>query len=673
LDGIAAMTDTTPTALYDKNLDADSELRFRVLADAIPLIVWTANASGETDYYNSQWATYTGLTAEQAKGWDWSPVLHPDDLQVCLEKWTHTVKTGEPYEIEYRFKRASDGTYRWHLGRAIPFKDDAGNILKWFGICTDIDDQVSAKISLNQAYLEIEKIVTERTAELAAANQQLARHNEIRKAAVEALQRDSARLNEIITTQTMLAKANLDLDAFINLVVERMAMLTLATGTVVEMLEGDEMVYKAAAGTLSEHLGLRLSKNSSLSGLCIQSREVLNCIDTENDPRVDIAACRAIGVRSMVVAPLFDAGNPVGVLKIVAAEPFTFTDRDLQTLRLMAGLIGAAIGHQTDYDTNLRLLSERTEAVTALEQEIARRIEIEESVRENELRTRMILESSYDAFIAMDSNGIIIDWNQQAELTFGWTRQEAIGAILGDLIIPKIFRQAHAEGMKRFLETGEGAVLGKRIELIGLRKNGEEFPLEITIRALPTKHGHEFCSFLRDITEQKNAEKRLFQLAHSDYLTNLPNRSLFNDRIVEAMHRSKRTRSLMALMYLDVDKFKSINDSYGHAVGDGLLIEFSKRLSASVRETDTVARLGGDEFTIIAEALKSPDDAQLIASKIIKHVRKEMCIHDFNFNVTTSIGISFYQGEDIDADQLINNADRALYRAKQAGRDRMSL
>jgi diguanylate cyclase (GGDEF)-like protein/PAS domain S-box-containing protein len=668
------MTDIIiPASVYDKNLDTESESRIRVLADAIPLIVWTANTKGETDYYNSQWENYTGLTAEQTKGWGWSPVLHPDDLQPCLDRWIHCVNTGEPYEIEYRFKRASDSTYRWHLGRAIPLKDAAGNIIKWFGICTDIDDRISSKNLLNQAYLEVEKMVAERTAELAAANQQLARHNEIRKAAVEALQRDSARLNEIITTQTMLAKANLDLDAFINLVVERMAILTLATGAVVEMVEGDAMVYQAVAGTLSEHLGLRLSKHSSLSGLCIQSREVLNCIDTENDPRVDIAACRAIGVRAMVVAPLFNAGNPVGVLKIVAAEPFTFTDRDVQTLRLMAGLIGAAIGHQTDYDTNLRLLSERTEAVTALEQEIARRIAIEEAVRENELRTRMILESSYDAFIAMDSNGVIIDWNQQAELTFGWTRQEAIGAILGDLIIPKIFRQAHAEGMKRFLETGEGAVLGKRIELIGLRKNGEEFPLEITIRALPTKHGHEFCSFLRDITEQKNAEKRLFQLAHSDYLTNLPNRSLFNDRIVEAMHRSKRTRSLMALMYLDVDKFKSINDNYGHAVGDGLLIEFSKRLSASVRETDTVARLGGDEFTIIAEALKSPDDAQLIASKIIKHVRKEMCIHDFNLNVTTSIGISFYQGEDIDADQLINNADRALYRAKQAGRNRLSL
>jgi len=667
------MTDAASLALLNHDLDKDSELIFRALADAIPLIVWTANANGETDYYNSQWESYTGFTTEQTKGWGWSPVLHPDDLQNCMEKWIHTINTGEPYEVEYRFKRVSDGAYRWHLGRATPFKDTAGNIIKWFGICTDIDDQVSAKNLLNQAYLEVEKIVAERTTELATANQQLARHNEIRKAAVEALQRDSARLNEIITTQTILAKANLDLNAFINLVVERMAILTQATGAVVEMAEGDEMVYIAAAGTLSDHIGLRLNKYTSLSGLCIQSREVLNCIDTENDPRVNIDACRAIGIRAMVVAPLFDGGNPVGVLKIVAPEPSSFTDRDLQTLRLMAGLIGAAIGHQTDYDTNLRLLSERTEAVAALEHEIARRIEIEEAVRENELRTRMILESSYDAFIAMDSNGIIIDWNQQAEVTFGWARQEAIGTILGDLIIPERFRQAHTEGMKKFVETGVGEVLGKRIELIGLRKNGAEFPLEITIRALPTKHGHEFCSFLRDITEQKNAEKHLFQLAHSDYLTNLPNRSLFNDRIIEAMQRSKRTRSLMALMYLDVDKFKSINDNYGHAVGDELLIEFSKRLSTAVRATDTVARLGGDEFTIIAESLKSPDDAQLIASKIIKHVRREMCIHDHTLNITTSIGVSFYQGEDINADQLINNADRALYRAKQAGRNRMSV
>lgn len=669
------MTDTQIpiTALQGQSLTLENEQHFHALADAIPLIVWTSQPNGDLDYYNSHWESYTGLTSEQTKGWGWSPVVHPDDLQNCIDKWTHALKTGEPYEIEYRFKRASDGAYRWHLGRAIPFKNAAGDIVKWFGICTDIDDQISSKNSLSEAYLEVEQIVAERTAELAAVNQQLARHNDIRKAAVEALQRDSSRLNEIIATQTMLAKANLDLDAFINLVVERMAILTNATGTVVEMVEGDEMVYTAAHGTLAQHVGLRLKIDDSLSGLCIRSRAVLNCIDTENDPRVNREACRKVNAGAMVVAPLFKAGEPVGVLKIIATQANTFTDRDLQTLRLMAGLIGAAIGHQTDYDTNARLLSERTEAVAALEREIARRIEIEEAVRENELRTRMILESSYDAFIAMDVNGVISDWNQQAEVTFGWTRQEAIGAILGELIIPERFRTAHLEGMKRFVATGNGNVVGKRIELPGLRKNGEEFPLEVTIRALPHKNSYEFCAFLRDITERKNAEHRLVHLAHNDTLTGIPNRSLFNDRLTEAMHRSKRTGELLALMYLDVDRFKSINDSYGHATGDTLLIEFSRRLKESVRASDTVARLGGDEFTIIAESLSSEADAANIARKIINSVRKETKINNFELNVTTSIGITFYRGGDMDKDQLINNADRALYRAKHAGRNRMSL
>jgi diguanylate cyclase (GGDEF)-like protein/PAS domain S-box-containing protein len=669
------MTDTLIpiTALLDARQQVDGEQHFQSLADAIPLIVWTAQPNGELDYYNSQWENYTGFTAEQTKGWGWAPVLHPDDLQNCIDKWTHAFTTGEPYEVEYRFKRAADGVYRWHLGRATPFKDTAGNIVKWFGICTDIDDQISSKNLLSQAYSEVEKIVAERTAELASANQQLSRHNEIRKAAVEALQRDSSRLNEIITTQTMLAQANLDLDAFINLVVERIAILTNATSTVVEMVDGDEMVYTAATGTLTQHIGLRLKIGESLSGLCIKSREVLSCIDTENDPRVNLAICRKVNARAMIVAPLFTSGNPVGVLKIMASEANAFSDRDLQTLRLMAGLIGAAIGHQTDYDTNSRLLSERTEAIAALEREISRRIEIEQAVRENELRTRMILESSYDAFIAMDVNGVISDWNQQAEITFGWTRQEAIGAILGNLIVPERFRPAHAAGMKRFVATGAGSVVGKRIELPGLRKTGEEFPLEVTIRALPHKDGQEFCAFLRDITDRKHAEERLVHLAHNDYLTGIPNRSLFNDRLTEAVRRSKRSGTLLALMYLDVDRFKSINDSYGHATGDALLIEFSQRLSASVRATDTVARLGGDEFTIIAEALSSPSDAENIATKIIQNMQKEMRINDFGLKITASIGITFYRGDDMDTDQLIHNADRALYRAKQAGRNRMSL
>lgn len=657
------------TFLDQETIVKDSEHQLRALADAIPLIVWTSDPNGELDYYNRRWETYTGYTSAQTKGWGWGAILHEDDLQRCIDKWTKAFTSGEPYEIEYRFKRASDGTYRWHLGRAIPFKDKSGKIIKWIGTCTDIDDQVRARELLNQAYVDIENVVRERTAELAAANQMLVRQNAVRMVAVEALQRDTIRLNEIITTQYMLAKAVLDIDAFILLVVQRIALLTTANGVVVEMVEGNDMVYRAATGTASPYVGIHLQMNNSLSGLCVLSREVLICNDTESDPRVNIEACRQVNARSMVVAPLFHLGNPIGVLKIMGHEPGAFNERDVQTLQLMAGLIGAAIGHQTDYETNRRLLEERTNAVNALKKEIEHRILVEEAVRANELRTRTIIDSSYDAFIAIDSDGVIIDWNQQAEVIFGWTRQESIGAVLADLIIPHKFRHAHGDGMLKFLAIGVGSVLDQRIELVALRRSGVEFPVELTIRAIQHMGRYEFCAFLRDITERQETELRLLYLAQNDLLTGIPNRSLFNDRILEAMKRTKRSKSLMALMYLDIDHFKSVNDGYGHKVGDRLLQEFARRLRAAVRTTDTVARLGGDEFTIIMENLQNPADAEHLASKIIEQMRQEIQIDDLHLHITTSIGIAFYSDNELDADQLVNNADKALYRAKQAGRN----
>jgi PAS domain S-box-containing protein len=119
----------------------DSERYYRFLAEAIPQIVWTARPDGFVDYYNQRWYEYTGLSLDQTEGWGWDAVLHPDDVQRCVEGWTHSVETGELYEIEYRFRRAADGQYRWHLGRALPLRDADGNVVKWFGTGTDIDDR----------------------------------------------------------------------------------------------------------------------------------------------------------------------------------------------------------------------------------------------------------------------------------------------------------------------------------------------------------------------------------------------------------------------------------------------------------------------------------------------------------------------------------------------------
>lgn len=642
------------------------ERQLRAFADAIPLIVWTANPDGELDYYNRQWEIYTGLSATETTGWGWAPVIHPDDLQRCIERWTQAFTSGEPYEIEYRFKRAQDGRYRWHLGRATPFKDDKGTIVKWFGTATDIDDQVQSREQLNQAYTEIEKVVAARTDELAAANQMLTRQNEVRKAAVESLQQDTQRLNEIITTQYKLAEAILDHEAFVLLVIERITRLTHADGAVFELVDGDEVVYQAATGTLKKHAGLRLKLTHSLSGLCLLSHQVLSCNDTETDPRVDLQACRKTNVRSIVAAPLIHAGNPVGVLKILSQTPDAFNERDIQTLQLMAGLIGAAIGHQADYEANRKLLQGRTEALDALNTEIEHRSRVEASIRDNEWRTRMIIESSYDAFIAINQQGEISDWNQQAETIFGWSHQEALGCVLANLIIPEQYRQAHSRGMQHFMETGKGAVLNKPIELVGLRRGGEEFPVELTIRAMQFKEGYEFCAFLRDISERQSGAK-LLQGSHSDPLTGIPNRHIFHDRMNEAMKRSMRNKSRLALLYLDIDQFQDINEAHGHQIGDAFLKAFTLRLRSAIRASDTLARWGDDEFVVILEDLKHGLAAEKVAECILDAVRVDMQIDTLQLAVTTTVGIAYFNGEP-SPEQLFDKADKAMHRAKQSGR-----
>ena len=142
---------------------SSSEQQLRFMADTMPQIVWTTDVQGNADYFNRRWFNYTGMTFEQTKDWGWKPVLHPDDVQTCFERWTHSLASGDPYEVEYRFKRA-DGEYRWHLGRAEAMRDEAGEIVKWFGTCTDIHDQKRSNDILTAR-------VEERTAQLAKAKE----------------------------------------------------------------------------------------------------------------------------------------------------------------------------------------------------------------------------------------------------------------------------------------------------------------------------------------------------------------------------------------------------------------------------------------------------------------------------------------------------------------------
>ena len=209
-----------------------------------------------------------------------------------------------------------------------------------------------------------------------------------------------------------------------------------------------------------------------------------------------------------------------------------------------------------------------------------------------------------------------------------------------------------------------------RGEATGLRRDGSTFPQEISLTALD---GGGMVCVVRDITERTYAEEQIKHLAYHDALTGLPNRLLFKDRLTVALSHAQRERSRLAVLFLDLDRFKVINDSLGHNIGDQLLQAVAARIQSCVRDSDTVARLGGDEFTLLLARLNRSDDAAPIADKILEAVRHPFHIEGREFFITTSVGISLYPEDGTDAESLIKNADTAMYQAKEQGRDNYQL
>ncbi len=423
--------------------------------------------------------------------------------------------------------------------------------------------------------------------------------------------------------------------------------------------------------------------------------------------------------------------------------------------------------------------------------DVTRQGRAERALRESEARKAAILQSALDAVISMDHEGRIVEFNPAAEKIFGYARSEAVGRSLADLIVPQGMRGRHREGLARYLSTGEGPNLGKRIEMLSMRADGTEFPVELTVipfqgdgppmftafirditdrkrgeeassrlaaivessqdaiigddlngtivswnaaaeriygytakeaiglpmtMLVPPERRGEFSEILdevrrgvrvepyeterlrkdgrridvsvtispfrdaggrivgfsaiaRDVTERKRAEEQVRHLAFHDNLTSLPNRMLFQDRLQLAVAQAHRVEQKLAVLFLDLDRFKTINDSLGHSAGDDLLRAVAERLTGCIREGDTVARLGGDEFIVLLPAIATEADGYKVGRKILEAVRRPFRIEDRELLITTSAGVAVYPTDGLDAQTLVSNADCAMYRVKASGRD----
>jgi diguanylate cyclase (GGDEF)-like protein/PAS domain S-box-containing protein len=314
-------------------------------------------------------------------------------------------------------------------------------------------------------------------------------------------------------------------------------------------------------------------------------------------------------------------------------------------------------------------------SVTALRDEhgaLTGFLHVANDVSERKHAEEMLRKQSAAMTASMDGIGIL---NERLEFTY---LNDALAKLYGypkpsamhGRALPELY---DAEEVERFTTTIIPAVQQRgrwRGEANGKRRDGSMFPQEISLTAIDA--GGMVC-VVRDITERTYAEEQIKHLAYHDALTGLPNRLLFKDRLTVALSHAQRDGTRLAILFLDLDRFKVINDSLGHNIGDQLLQAVAARVSSCVRDSDTVARLGGDEFTLLLPRLSTSEDAAPIAAKILEAVRYPFHIEGREFFITTSIGISLFPEDGGDAEALIKNADTAMYQAKEQGRDNYQL
>ena len=286
-------------------------------------------------------------------------------------------------------------------------------------------------------------------------------------------------------------------------------------------------------------------------------------------------------------------------------------------------------------------------------------------------RAQVTLNSIGDAVLSTDILGNVVYLNVVAEHMTGWSRKEAVGHPLGD-----VFQLIDGNTHKPAPNPMELAIrldkpVGLTADSILVRRDGYESAIEDSAAPIHDRDGQVTGAVIvfHDVSMARAAVLEMAHLAQHDPLTDLPNRMMLNDRLTQAISLARRNHHLLAVLFLDLDGFKNINDSLGHSVGDKLLQSVSTRLLACVRKSDTVSRQGGDEFVVLLPEITHAEDAAISAEKILTELKKTHNIGEHRLHVTLSIGISSYPGNGDDAEILIKNADTAMYHAKQCGRD----
>ena len=657
----------------------ESESRFRVFADSAPVLIWLAGLDKLCYQFNKVWLDFTGRTLEQEYGNGWAEGVHPEDLQNCLDIYISSFDARLSFTMEYRLRRY-DGEYRWILDNGVPRFSDEGIFLGYIGSCIDISEKKQVERDLQN---ESEK----NAALLRNASDGIhildAEGNIIEASDSFCIMLGYQR-EEVIgmnVSQWDAYFSPVELAEAVKKLFEKNDRYLFETrhrckdGTILDVevsgfqlkLDGRPVLFSSSRDIterkrVENALHLESEKNRALLR---NASDGIHILDVDgNIIEASDSFCAMLGYQREEVIGMnvsqWDAYFSPTKLTEVVKNQLEKNDLSLfetRHRRKDGTIIDVEVsGHPLELN-GVPVLFNSSRDITARKQ-------MEEKLRESESHLRAIIENEPECIKIVDADGCLVQMNSAGLAMIEADSLEQVkGLPLLNMVVPE-HRFAFAE-MHRQVIAGKTRQL--EFEVIGLK--GRRRWLDTHAVPLLAYGKTVSLAVTRDVSEQKAAEQAITRLAFYDPLTGLPNRRKLLDRLNYAILSNHRAHTKFAVFMMDLDRFKAVNDSLGHAAGDGLLKQVAVRITECLRKSDMVARLGGDEFVLVLENMKVLDDAETIALKIIAELTLPFQLTESNtVEIGVSIGISIYPQHGHTVEELMDHADTALYCAKDNGR-----
>lgn len=434
--------------------------------------------------------------------------------------------------------------------------------------------------------------------------------------------------------------------------------------------------YQVATGAKADEMLYHLAKSDKMNLDTTPDKWVQEAMSTRSAPNSSIEVEFVDGRHFLMRGQRARDGSHVTTLTDITTlkeneRKLLFRGQTLQRALDDADMTSSVL--ETQGKNLVHLAEDLDQAKRQVEEEKARANRFAREALASENHLTAILETIGDALITINHRGMIETINPAAEEMFGYVGSHLLGKSI-NIIMDAGEGKAHDGYLHRYASTGKKHILGQVRELEAIRASGEVFPIELTVTDVRDEQDQPiYISVIRDITDRKAAERKIKHLANHDDLTGLPSLRLSQDRLDNAITLAKRHKGRAAALFIDLDGFKAINDTYGHEAGDYLLTTIAQRMCECARESDTIGRIGGDEFLVILQDLDDLSAASKVAQKILDTAEQSVDYKGHDLQVGISIGVAIYPDHGTTPAVLLRRADKAMYKVKHAGKHAFAL